>query len=329
MLIEGIAFSVETSFKKVAEATSPTDKAMVVLDAVVSVAAQSAAATGNAELASIASTARQVKATTTTVVATGKEVVSAAKAGGSGAGALVAGASAALGEDSSFTFKVQLLLKCANGDTEALPQLATELNLHVDPVYVEKLAKLMSLVQGFAKNKRLSTDMAKAAFVDAFIDHVFHEFDTEGVGRISYGSFVVVLRRLRLTLPDADMKVLFQTADADKSGYVDKREFRAVLEDIMSRFVHQTLAVLHLDKENINKALVALFAFLLVLLGFLLVGVIAFADATEFTALITGALPAMSRGIQSVFSPANMNRLLTTADDALQGAFDALHRVSL
>ena len=223
-----------------------------------------------------------------------------------------------------------LLIDFAGGDLSKLVPLLELCGSPIDHATGERVVSALTVLQQFAADRKLTASaaagVAKEAFVDAFIDHVFHQFDVEGRGRIDFNSFAAVLRRAHVDLPQPDQRALFAKADADGSGFIDKREFRAALDLMQEAFMSRALETVGLSDAQITAAVAVLALYVVLFLVFILVGIVTFTDGSQFTTIITGGMPMLSTGLKKLTSPGSLQQLLQMGDKAVVMVFERMQQ---
>ena len=201
---------------------------------------------------------------------------------------------------------VDALLSLSHGDFAAIGMLLPPGTL--SQAQIDALSYVMTTVSHAAKGGSVAATVAgvEQQLIDdakeRIYDTLFHVFDPQNVGYITFDRFNSLIKRLKIVVSGVDAGAIFTKVDHDHSGKMDRREFREAMELIAQHLIQSVLTEVHLHPSQILAEMIAIGLFIILFSVFILFGMFAFTDGSVFTSCVAGSLPGASKALHAIAS---------------------------
>jgi len=189
---------------------------------------------------------------------------------------------------------VQGLLCMVRGDLQGGMALARTLG-NFDEAQMHKILKL---VKGLGPLTQQQQPSKKGILAPEPVDltgmsreDIFALVDKDNSKAVDFNEFKEMLKYYKLNLSDQKCKELFAECDADSSGVIDYNEFLKTLDLLEQQVAHGSLGMLGLSVPMLVGVLISTMCVLVGLLFFILFGIQAFTENSEFGSVINSLLP--------------------------------------
>ena len=182
------------------------------------------------------------------------------------------------------------------------------------------LAALTTLFDGGAAHGAESlAERAQSALLNvaaATPAELFNRFDRDGTGSIEFHEFRELCKHMNLFLSKTEALKIFTKFDNQGNGQIDYDEFEGCFKLLQLEIVLLVLEDMGITREALAFGFTYGVFTLLLLFGFILVGIAAFTEASSFSSVINSLLPVLS-GTALGASSGEMKRGMSHLEDAV------------
>jgi hypothetical protein len=144
------------------------------------------------------------------------------------------------------------------------------------------------------KNNEEIRELSKAHVDSSFFKELFKKFDKDGNGSLSFDEFNDLCKNMGLMMSDEEALELFSKVDQDKDNKITLMEFEDASKIIIEQVAKKTLTKLGLTLEDLIRIGVTTLLFLMLILSFIFLGIMAFSKAEGFNAMINSLFPCLA-----------------------------------